>query len=110
MNSHDRGKKPGLADTPKERALRSEVAQYRRKGVQLRMVLREYQKSELQDRLAKVMPWDLFERLIGLENVLGGDERIDFDELIARVNAEHARMPGIVPRRLSRADFDAVAG
>lgn len=94
-----------MSESVKERELRREAARSRRKAAQRLEVLVEYRDRELRRMVERVMPWDVFERLIGIENVIDQQQRINLEELVVRINAEHNVVPHLVPRRVTRTDF-----
>ena len=97
--------RPAL-DSPRERKLREEAARHRRVAGEYRNVAREYALRELERLVSPIMPFSLFEELIGAENVLDSRNRINLGELVWRINAKHEQVPQIVLRRVSREHFE----
>lgn len=93
--------KQAVIESDRERSLRAEAARYRRRVA----ALRPYRDAALRRMVEPVMAWEVFERLIGVENVVDDLQRIDVDKLVVRINAEHNRVPNMVPKRVSREDF-----
>ncbi|WP_439592390.1 hypothetical protein [Microbacterium sp.] len=82
-----------MTGAERDAQLAAEAARWRRRFRATQAVLEEYQLEELRRRVAGVIDFELFERLIGRENVVTAEGRIDDHELAVRIRAELEKHP-----------------